>query len=226
MTPETCTIRDLRRRWKPTKERLRGNPDHEPTLIRIHRCFSWLQRVEEIKDSGATDAALIFQWTALNSLYSQWNEDLREPVSDRESLPPFLDRALQLDADDQISQVLKDHRKLGMSIFDDEYLTKFFWEDPTDERARKAKKTKFDARTWYVEDRLSLILERLLERIYFLRCQLVHGGATFGGRLNRTVLRRCSTMLGHLLPAILLALIDHGYDEDWGPLCYPPHAGF
>jgi len=32
-------------------------------------------------------------------------------------------------------------------------------------------------------------------------------------------------MLGHLLPALLLVIIDHGYEEDWGPLCYPPHEG-
>jgi hypothetical protein len=29
-------------------------------------------------------------------------------------------------------------------------------------------------------------------------------------------------MLGHLLPAMLQVWIDHGADEDWGPLCYPP----
>ena len=55
-----------------------------------------------------------------------------------------------------------------------------------------------------------------------LRCQLVHGAATCNGQLNRTALRRCSTMLGHLLNAILLVWIDHGADEDWGPMCYPP----
>jgi hypothetical protein len=25
-----------------------------------------------------------------------------------------------------------------------------------------------------------------------------------------------------LLPAVLLVWIDHGADEDWGPMCYPP----
>ena len=73
-----------------------------------------------------------------------------------------------------------------------------------------------------IRDRGVTSLERLLERIYLMRCQLVHGAATYGGKLNRASLRHCVTMLGHLLPAILLVLIDYGVDEDWGIMCYPP----
>ena len=67
-----------------------------------------------------------------------------------------------------------------------------------------------------------MILDRLIERIYLLRCQLVHGAATYNSQLNRTSLNRCIPMLRHLLNAILLAMIDHGADEDWGTMCYPP----
>jgi hypothetical protein len=35
-------------------------------------------------------------------------------------------------------------------------------------------------------------------------------------------LRRCVIMMQRLLPAFLLAWIDYGADEDWGPMCYPP----
>jgi len=222
MLEDTWTVRDLRRRWKPTKERLIQSGTGEPLRIRIHRAFSWLQRVEELDDPAALDTALIFQWTALNSVYGRWDEAMREPVSDRESLPTFLDRMIELDADERITGVLNEHRKLVMSIFEDAYLTKFFWEHPSDERARKTQKTKFDARTWYQQGQYRLILDRLMERIYFLRCQLIHGGATSGGRLNRTAVRDCSTMLGQLIMAIMLMLIDGGWEEDWGPLCYPP----
>ncbi len=24
------------------------------------------------------------------------------------------------------------------------------------------------------------------------------------------------------MPAVILVVIDHGRDEDWGPMCYPP----
>jgi hypothetical protein len=46
--------------------------------------------------------------------------------------------------------------------------------------------------------------------------QLIHGASTFGGKLNRTAPRRSTQMLGHLLPAVLLVIIDQGADVDWG----------
>ena len=109
-----------------------------------------------------------------------------------------------------------------MALLEDEHLSSWFWEEPSNVRAGKSRKARHQAGTWYYEKRWGLILERVIERVYLLRCQLVHGAATFGGKLNRTALRRCSTMLGHLLPAVLLVMIDHGVEEDWGPMCYPP----
>ncbi len=55
-----------------------------------------------------------------------------------------------------------------------------------------------------------------------MRCQLVHGAATYGGKLNRTWLRQCVVMMQRALPALLGVWIDHGSGEDWGPMCYPP----
>ncbi len=89
-------------------------------------------------------------------------------------------------------------------------------------RMHRATKARFEARTWYVDARWGLLVERLIERIYLMRCQLVHGAATFGGKLNRPSLDRCTRMLRHLLAAVLLVIIDHGADEDWGEMCYPP----
>ena len=67
-----------------------------------------------------------------------------------------------------------------------------------------------------------VILKRVVDRVYLMRCQLVHGAATRDGRLNRRPLRRCTMMMDRLMPAFLLVLIDHGWSEDWGSLCYPP----
>lgn len=48
---------------------------------------------------------------------------------------------------------------------------------------------------------------------------------TARGKLNRTSLKRCVVMMQRLLPALLGVWIDHGANEDWGPMCYPPMAG-
>jgi hypothetical protein len=215
------TLRELRRRWKPHKERLQQIDPEHPTNVRFHRACSWLGRVEQI-DGDDLDLALLGRWTAFNALYGQWDKAAREPVRDAASWRAFLDLILKLDGDGRIADMLVEHKPLVVSILEDEYLSRFFWEKPGDERARKSKKVMYDARTWYLEGKWMLILDRLIERIYLLRCQLVHGAATYNGALNRTAARRCSTMLGRLLPAVLLVWIDHGADEEWGAMCYPP----
>lgn len=219
---DPLTVRDLRRRWKPTKERLNSEHDSHPTAIRVHRAFSWMARVEDLEDGADLDVALICQWVAFNALYGQWNGEKREPAPDTVSWQQFLGRVLKLDESGHIGKVLTEHKKLVMSILDDEYLSRFYWEDPSDLRARKSKKAKFNAQTWYLEKRWVMVLDRLVERIYLMRCQLMHGAATFGGKLNRTSLHHCSIMLEHLLQGVLLTLIDHGAEEDWGAMCYPP----
>lgn len=215
------TIRDLRRRWKPTKDRLQAQQRDHPTNIRLHRAFSWLRRVEQLGD-GDADLAFVCQWIAFNSLYGQWNEAAREPAPDRDCWRRFLDQILELDADGHIEALLSEHKRLVMSLLEDEYLSRFFWEDPSPRQAGRARKAMYDARTWYLQGQWVMILDRTIERVYMLRCQLVHGAATFGGRMNRASLRRCSAMLTHLLPATLTVMIDHGADVDWGPMCYPP----
>jgi hypothetical protein len=221
-TSPTFTVRDLRRRWKPIKERLNAQQDSHPTAIRVHRAFSWMARVEELEDGADLDIALICRWIGFNALYGQWDEEKQEPSPDCKSWQQFLGRVLKLDESGHVGDVLTKHKKLVMSILDDEYLSRFFWEEPSDVRARKSKKAKYDAQTWYLEKRWVMVLDRLVERIYLMRCQLMHGAATFGGKLNRVSLRHCSVMLGHLLQATMLVLTENGADEDWGAMCYPP----
>lgn len=216
------SVRELRRRWKPHKEQLEQRGPEHATNIRFHRACSWLQRVEQISGNEDLDVALIGQWIAFNALYGQWDETARDPVRDCTCWKKFLDRIRQLDVDGRLADVLVEHKPLVMSLFEDEYLSRYFWEEPSPIRAGKSKKVKFDAQTWYINGNWALILDRLIERIYLLRCQIVHGAATYNGALNRNTARRCSTMMSHLLPAILLVWIDRGADENWGTMCYPP----
>ncbi|QDU82385.1 hypothetical protein Pla110_41400 [Polystyrenella longa] len=214
------TVEEIRRAWKPYKTSLSETGYERDTVIRIHRACSWLEQVEKLEASH--DQQLILLWISLNTLYGVWNPKDRTPVSDASSWADFLKKIVKLDHDDCLASILRKHRKLVMAILEDEHLSKFFWQDPTPKRAGQSKKVMYDARTWYLEERWGLLLNRVMERIYLVRCQLVHGAATCGGKLNRTALRRCATMLGHLQPVFLTILINHGAREDWGLMCYPP----
>ena len=218
MSASFLTVRDLRRQWKPHKERLSGHP----TAIRFHRACSWLDRAEKLDGVADADLVLINQWIALNALYGQWNPQQREPFPDRESWRDFFDRLLKLDGNGRISGLLQEHKPLILTILEDEYLAGFFWKDPTDQNKQVARNLRKKALSWFVGKEWTRILDQVLDRIYLQRCQLIHGAATFGGKLNRATLRRTTQMLGHLLPAVLQVLIDYGADADWGALCYPP----
>lgn len=219
------TVRDLRRKWKPHKDRLNELEPQHPTNIRFHRACSWLQQAEQLTDKADLDMALLNRWIAFNALYGQWDESAREPVADHACWRAFVDRILVLDGADCMAETLTENRRLVMAILDDEFLSRYFWQEPTDRRASKSRKAKYDARTWYLQGNWTLLLDRLIERIYLLRCQLVHGAATYNSSLNRTATRHCSMMLDHLLHAMLTIWVDNGVDEDWGAMCYPPLNG-
>ena len=216
------TVHDLRRQWKPHKQRLIAVQQDHPTTIRFHRACSWMSEVEQLDPVQHADKLLLHQWIALNALYGQWDQITLEPAADRRSWQAFLGQVYALDSSSHLVDVLQDHKLLVLSILEDEYLNQYFWQDPSEKSAGKARNSRHKALSWYVEGRWLNILEHVVTRIYFLRCQLTHGAATCGSRLNRSALKHCVTMMSRLLPAILQVWIDHGADEDWGPMCYPP----
>jgi hypothetical protein len=172
--------------------------------------------------SAALDLRFLCQWVAFNALFGQWNQALQEPVAENQCWRTFVVRMVKRDQGGQIATALTHNRPLVMSIFEDEFLSRHFWQEPTGKGDGHSRKTMFNARTWFIERRWLLILERLFERMHFLCCQMVHGASTFKGSLNRAAIDRCSQAMDHLLRAFLRVWIDFGSDEDWGPLCYPP----
>jgi len=216
------TVHDLRHRWNPHKEQLLAANGEQATSIRFHRACSWMARVGQMPAGQDHDLGLVSLWIAFNSLYGQWDACKREPKPDRESWRAFVDRILKLDSDGHVAGALQEHKRLVISLLDDEYLSGFFWQEPSAFGAKQSRKAAYNTQTWYIEKRWTMVLDEILERVYLMRCQLVHGAATYGGKLNRTSLRHCVTIMQRLLPALLLVWIDHGADEDWGPMCYPP----
>jgi hypothetical protein len=64
------------------------------------------------------------------------------------------------------------------------------------------------------------VLGIVLARLYVLRNQLIHGGATWNGKVNRDQVRDCANLLGKLVPVIIEIMLDHPAHE-WGPATYP-----
>ena len=222
-SPTIPTVHELRDRWLPHKERLNQSRDGHPTSIRFHRACSWLEETERLDANSHADHRLVFQWTAFNALYGQWDLMRHEPLSDRESWQVFLTRMQELDVAEHIVALLKDHRGLVLAILGNAYLNRYFWQDPCCEKASKAGRGgRHKAESWYAQKDWGIILGQTVDRIYLLRCQLVHGAATLRSSLNREAFKHGSTMMSLLLPTFLQVWIEQGADEDWGVMCYPP----
>ena len=66
----------------------------------------------------------------------------------------------------------------------------------------------------------SLILSVLFDRLYVLRNQVMHGGATWNSSVNRSQIRDGSAVMDTLLPIFIELMMDHPQRE-WGKPFYP-----
>lgn len=64
------------------------------------------------------------------------------------------------------------------------------------------------------------LLEVVLDRLYTLRNQLVHGGATYKSEVNRSQVMDGKNILSMLVPLIIEIMMDNE-NEDWGEIYYP-----
>ena len=64
------------------------------------------------------------------------------------------------------------------------------------------------------------VLFVLFDRLYTLRNQMVHGGATYNSSANREQLKDACKILGSILP-VMLSIIQKIAHKDWGKPFYP-----
>ena len=65
-----------------------------------------------------------------------------------------------------------------------------------------------------------VILEILFDRLYTLRNQILHGGATWNGKINRSQVQDGQSIIGFLVPNFLQIMMDN-QNENWGKLVFP-----
>lgn len=219
--PSYKSVVELRTLWKPTKERLyaasRGRAKH-PLPIRMHRSLSWLEAIELAGDSLTLDQALIFEWISLNALFGRWDDEANEPLKDSKALKDFERKILGIDKEAKIASTLIDSKDLVLAILEDKFVNRHFWQETDSTKDFSFKRAEYA----FHEENWGLLLSKLLDRIYFVRCQLVHGASTFESDLNRKTVARSKELLRSMLDAFLLVIIESGATVDWGDLCYPP----
>ena len=203
------------------EERELRDAQPEQLRVRIHRALSWLARAE--READDLDARFIFLWIAFNAAYaSEFGFEQQERTQAR----GFIDGLLRLDADRSLHQALFQQFSGAIrTLIDNRFVYEPFWRALREHDASNAWETSFAAAkkralaAVMVNDTATL-LSIVLDRLYVLRNQLIHGGATWNSSVNRAQLTDGVVILGTLVP-LMISLMMRGTDESFGGDAFP-----
>ncbi len=191
--------------------------------LRVHRALSWLKRAELCEDDD--DARFIFLWISLNAAYA--DELQRDGATEQSILDRFLRRLVSIDPDSLLYDLVWTRFSGPVRmLLENPFVFQPFWDFHNGRISEEQWKRSFDGARKKAHKALgdrkqtALVLAIVLARLYTLRNQLVHGGATWKGSVNRDQIRDGYAILGDLTPRVIHLLIENP-DEDWGEPLYP-----
>lgn len=190
--------------------------------LRIHRSLSWLQRAE-VADDG--DSRFIYLWISFNAAYAhEINDAVR--LSEQETFRSFIDKLCLLDRKRLIDNLIwKEFSGSIRILLNNPYVFQSFWDFHNGKLPEAVWEDRFARGRQSAQEALAssdspLLLSIVFNRIYTLRNQIMHGGATWNSTVNRSQLRDCVNLLFKLVPVIIELMMDNP-DTEWGKPCYP-----
>jgi hypothetical protein len=195
---------------------------HANLTLRVHRALSWLQRAEMAEDE---DGRFIFLWIAFNAAYATEIPDAYKG-SEQDTFRVFIQKLQGLDAGRQLDALVwKEFTQSIRVLLANPYVFQDFWfclKDGTEKQGwtRRFESAGRAASAAVARGETDVVLSIVLSRIYTLRNQLMHGGATWNSKVNRDQLRDCVKLLGKLVPLIIQIMMDNP-KALWGDPLYP-----
>ena len=206
---------------KEKQRRLRDGFSTALTL-RVHRAISWYGRATDVEDD--LDVRFILLWIGFNAAYaSDIDRDLQ---GDRDRFNRFFSTLVALDRSERIYQLVWQRFSSEIRVLlANQYVFSPFWAhhnaipDNGDWAERLASSQRSINKALRDKD-TPKILSILFDRLYVLRNQLVHGGATWNSSVNRDQVRDGAALLMTMLPLFIDIMMDHP-DHPWGMPYYP-----
>ncbi|PJK09402.1 hypothetical protein CO610_03680 [Lysobacteraceae bacterium NML95-0200] len=195
--------------------------------IRLHRARSWLKQAEAVRDSDP-DGCFIFLWIALNAAYAR---AFGESESEREKLAGFIRALLRVDKERVLHGILMERFAGSVrTLIENKFVFRPFWQalrdhDSSGRWEQQFAAAKKQAMTAVLAGDTAKVYSIVFSRLYVLRNQLVHGGATCGSRLNRMQLKDAIALLSAIVP-VMIGLMAENPDTDWGEIMYPVVGNF
>jgi hypothetical protein len=203
------------------KHRLVRDGQPEDLRVRIHRAIRWLARAEQ--ESADLDARFIFLWISLNAAYAR---EFGFEQAEREQTRAFIAKVLACDRSRRLQEaVFQQFTGPIRTLIENKYVFEPFWRAVREHDSSGHWEMQFSsarrvALKALMEKQTDVVLSISLDRLYVLRNQLVHGGATRKSAANRAQVKDGSSILATLMPIIIDLMIEAGRD-DLGPIAYP-----
>jgi hypothetical protein len=190
--------------------------------LRVHRALSWLGRAEA--EDHDQDVRFILLWIGFNAAYAA---DLDRALDGaRDHFNSFFDRLVSLDQDQRIYEAVWQRFSNEIRLLlNNKFVFAPFWANqngvPGNENwAERLAASKKVVATAMSKHNTSKILSVMFDRLYVLRNQLIHGGATWHSSVNRDQVRDGSAVMSWLLPIFIDIMMDHP-EHEWGMPYYP-----
>jgi hypothetical protein len=219
--PQTVPSKYQFQNLKEKQRSLRsGFPEH--LGLRVHRALSWLGRAGQ--EDEDLDVRFLLLWIGFNAAYA---EDVgAEFASDRQAFKSFFDDLVSLDGEQRIYNAIWYRFPHEIrNLLNSKYVFGPFWRfqngvPGSDDWAEKLRDSqRLVGRAIAVKNSAQL-LSVMFDRLYVLRNQLVHGGSTWNGSVNRHQVHDGAAVLNSLLPIFIDIMMDNP-QRDWGRPYYP-----
>lgn len=207
------------------KARQRRERDGYPSdiALRIHRALSWLDRSEQCGEDA--DGRFLFLWIAFNAAYAQEIADYEE-LTESSKFRQFFRKLVTLDQAGLLyAATWSEFSSSIRTLLDNQFVFAPFWKFHLGRISETEWKRDFSSSRRRANHALAkrntaTLLNIVFHRLYVLRNQLIHGGATWNSQVNREQVRDCAKILAKFVPLIIVILMNNP-EEPWGEPSFP-----
>ena len=191
--------------------------------LRVHRALSWLNRAEQAE--GDQDAQFIFLWIAFNAAYANEIDD-HHRFTEQQTFLNFITRLCELDSHNNLSNLVWSEFTGSIRVLlANKFVFQPFWDFQNQKKTEEQWLEDFKKASAFANKALGhkntpAVLSVIFSRLYTLRNQTMHGGATWNSAVNREQMRDAVSFLSKFVPFIIKIMMDNA-NNVWGEPCYP-----
>lgn len=191
--------------------------------LRVHRALSWLDRAEQ--SAGEDDSHFIFMWIAFNAAYAN-NAGRYLSISESKMFARFWKKLCDMDVDKQLYNLVWERYSGKIRLLlDNHFVYQPFWDFHNGDETAQDWEQRFQrhrraAQRALAQGKTAKLLSIIFASLYTLRNQLIHGGATWNGKVNREQVKLGANILADMVP-VVIELMMKNPKALWGEPCYP-----